>query len=110
MSLARLPNKWTPQFPPLNALPSPRFDPFKNVVAVSKSVDLKNGPPVGDLNSNFDSLANGAQILAKTALLNLFAVLSDEQDPESSPAVPWFSYVRRIVRIDQERFVAGVDP
>ena len=65
---------------------------------------------MGDLNQNYDTLANGAQILAKTALLNLFAVLSDEQDPESSPSVSWFSYVRRIVRIDQERFIAEVDP
>ena len=108
--MARLPNKWTPQFIPLDALPSPRFDPFRKVLAASKSVDLKYGPPVGDLGQNYDTLTNGAQILGKTALLNLFAVLSDEQDPESSPAVPWFSYVRKIVRIDQERFIAEVDP
>lgn len=109
MKVVRLPNKWTPQFTPLDTLPSPRFDPFRKVMAASKSVDLKNGPPVGDLNQNFDTLANGAQILAKTAILNLFAVLSDEQDPESSPSVPWFSYVRKIVRIDQERFIAEVE-
>ena len=108
--MVRLPNKWTPAFTPLDALPSPRFDPFKRILAASKSVDLKNGPPVGDLGQNYDTLTNGAQILAKTALLNLFAVLSDEQDPESSPSVSWFSYVRKIVRIDQERFIAEVDP
>jgi hypothetical protein len=110
MQVARLPNKWTPQFTRLAALPSPRFDPFRNVLTVSKNVDLKKGPRVGDLGQNYDTLTNGAQILAKTALLNLFAVLSDEQDPESAPAVPWFSYVRKIVRLDQERFIAEVDP
>jgi hypothetical protein len=110
MKVVRLPNKWTPQFTPLNALPSPRFDPLKRVLAVSKSVDLKDGPPAGDLDQSYDTLANSAQILAKTALLNLVAVLSDEQDPESSPSVSWFSYVRKIVRIDQERFIAEVDP
>jgi hypothetical protein len=110
MKVARLPNKWTSQFTPLDALPSPRFDPLKKVLAVSDSVDLKQGPPVGDLGKNYDTLANGAQILARTALLNLFSVLSDEQDPESSPSLPWFSYVRKIVRIDQERFIAEVDP
>jgi len=110
MKVARLPDKWTPQFAPPDALPSPRYDPFKKVLAVSSSVDLKHGPAVGDLAKNYDKLADGAQILAKTALLNLFAVLSDEQDPESSPSVPWFSYVRKIARIDQERFIAEVDP
>jgi hypothetical protein len=106
--VSRLPDRWVPQFTALNALPSPRFEPFKKVVAVSTSVDLKNGPPVGDLNANYDALAGNPQILAKTALLNLFAVLSDEQDPIG--LVPWFGYVRKIVRMDQERFIAEVDP
>lgn len=110
VQVARLPNKWRPEFTPLGALPSPRFDPFKKVLAVSNGVDLKQGPAVGDLGKSYDTLDNGSQILAKTALLNLFAVLSDERDPESSPSVPWFSYVRKIVRIDQERFIAEVDP
>lgn len=109
VSVARLPDKWTPQFTRLAALPSPRFDPLRKVLAVSNSVDLKHGPAVGDLGKNYDTLANGAQILAKTTLLNLFAVLTDERDPESLPSVPWFSYVRRIVRLDQERFIAEVD-
>jgi hypothetical protein len=107
VQVVRLPNRWTPQFDSLNALASPRFDPFKSVVAVSNNVDLKNGPAVGDLHANYDNLADNAQILGKNALLNLFAVLSDEQEPIGN--VPWFSYVRKIVRIDQERFVAEVD-
>lgn len=108
IKLSRLPGQWTPQFTALHALASPRFDPFKSVVAVSTNVDLKNGPPVGDLNANYDVLAGSPQILGKTALLNLFAVLSDERDPIG--LVPWFSYVKKIVRLDQERFVAEVDP
>ena len=75
---------------------------------MSTNVDLKKGPAVGNLNANYDTLRDIAQIQAKTALLNLFAVLTDEQDPIGK--VPWFSYVRKIVRIDQERFVAEVDP
>jgi len=106
--VARLPNQWTPQFTSLDTLPSPRFEPFKNVLAVSQGVDLKSGPPVGDLNANYDAMSGVPQILAKTALLNLFAVLSDETDPIGG--VPWFSYVRRIVRLDQERFLAEIDP
>src|SRR5215470_12286613 len=106
--LARLPGAWKPQFTPLQSLASPRFQTFRDIVAASPNVDLKNGPAVGDLNANYDKLTGSPQILAKTALLNLFAVLTDEQDPIGK--VPWFSYVREIVRIDQERFVAEVEP
>jgi hypothetical protein len=107
-TVARLPNQWTPRFTPIHTLPSPRFDEFKKIVAVSNSVDLKHGPPVGDLNANYDAMSGTPQVLAKTALLNLFAVLTDENDPVGG--VPWFSYVRKIVRLDQERFLAEVDP
>jgi hypothetical protein len=106
--VARLPNRWTPQFTPLNALDPARFEPFTKVVAASTAVDLKEGPPPGDLHASYDALKGEPQVLAKAALLNLFAVLTDEQDPVG--LVPWFSYVRKIVRMDQERFVAEVDP
>jgi hypothetical protein len=92
----------------LNELPSPRFEPLKKVVSQSIDVDLKSGPAVGDLNAKYDSLSGTPQVLAKTALLNLFAVLSDELDPIAG--IPWFSYVRKIVRLDRERFLAEVDP
>lgn len=102
--VGRLPDKWTPQFTPLV---SPRFDTIKQIIAVSHSVDLKNGPAVGDLQANYDAMSGLPQVLAKTALLNLFAVLTDEIDPIGN--VPWFSYVKRFVRLDQERFIAEVD-
>ena len=106
--VSRLPNKWTPAFTKLAELPSPRFDPFKQALSQSTDVDLKTGPAVGDLNAKYDSLSGTPQILAKTALLNLFAVLSDEVDPVSG--APWFTFVRRFVRLDQERFLAEIDP
>jgi hypothetical protein len=107
MRLTRLPEAWKPQFSPLQSLGLPRFQAFKSVVAVSTNVDLKKGPAVGDLNTKYDTLTDPTQIQAKTALLNLFAVLTDEQDPVGK--VPWFSYVRKIVRIDQKRFISEVD-
>jgi hypothetical protein len=105
--IGRIPDKWTPQFTLLAALASPRFDPFHTVISVSDSVDLKSGPAVGDLRANYDTMTGVAQTLAKTALLNLFAVLTDEVDPVGK--VPWFSYVHKFVRLDQERFIAEVD-
>src|ERR1039458_1617506 len=77
--VSRLPNKWPPAFTKLAELPSPRFDPFKQALSQSTDVDLKNGPAVGYLNAKYDSLSGTPQILAKTALLNLFAVLSDRK-------------------------------
>ena len=106
--VSRLPDKWSPAFTQLSELPSPRFDQLKKVLSLSTDVDLKKGPSVGDLNAKYDVLTGTPQVLAKTALLNLFAVLSDELDPIAG--VPWFSYVRKIVRLDQERFLAEVDP
>jgi hypothetical protein len=106
--VARLPWAWTPEFDAFAELPAARFGPFRTVVAVSDSVDLKNGPVLGSLSGKYDGMAGEQQVLAKTALLNLFAVLTDEQDPIGK--VPWFSYVRKFVRLDQERFVAECDP
>jgi hypothetical protein len=111
---ARLPNKWAPVFTPLAGLASPRFDALKARIAVSNSVDLKNGDVIGDLEANYDTLNLAAEVLPKAALLNLYAVLIEETDPEQTRIqkkdVPWFSYVQKIVRLDQERFVAEVDP
>ncbi len=107
MQLTRFPGEWKPQFTPLQTLPVARFQPFKDIVVVSDNVDLKSGPAVGDLNASYDTLVDPSQILGKMALLNLFSVLTDEQDPIGK--VPWFSYVRKIVRLDQERFIAEVD-
>src|SRR6476661_5879884 len=104
----RLPNRWTPVFAPLSSLASSRFDAFRKVLGVSNSVDLKNGQVVGDLNAKYDGMSGNAQVLAKAALLNLYAVLSDEVDPIGG--VPWITYVRKVVRMDQERFLAEVDP
>lgn len=113
LPLTRLPGKWNAQFTPLAALASPRFDRLRAVVAVSHQVDLKakGVPAVGDLAANYDAIDGGPQRLAKMALLNLYSVLTDESDPLAAGggATPWFSYVQRIVRIDQERFVAEVD-
>ena len=106
--VSRLPDECTPAFKKLSELASPRFDPLKKVVSLSTDVDLKKGPAVGDLSAKYDALSGTPQVLAKTALLNLFAVLSDEVDPIAG--TPWFSYARKIVRLDQERFLAEVDP
>ena len=106
-TLFRIPGSWTPRFIPLSRLVSPRFDHFREVIASSNNVDLKTGGVLGDLNSTFDSLEGEQAVLGKMALLNLHSVLTDEQDPIAQCA--WFDHVKRIVRLDQERFIAEVD-
>jgi hypothetical protein len=103
--LTRRPDAWTPEFTEFSSLDATRFVPFSGVIASSTAVDLKTDPGVFfDLDADYDMLAGDPQILAKAALLNLFAVCQDEIDPVGK--CPWFAYVGRIVRIDQERFVA----
>lgn len=109
LPLTRLPGKWNAQFFPLATLASPRFDRLREVVAKSTQVDLKapRVPPVGNLGANYDAIDGGPQRLAKMALLNLYSVLTDETDPLNGSR--WFDYVQKIVRIDQERFIAEAD-
>jgi hypothetical protein len=108
LKVSRIPSQWQPTFDPYASLAEPRFTPFKSVVGNSTLVDVKNGPSIGNLQTNYDTLVGTQQILAKTALLNLFSVLTEEQDPIAQ--FPWFQHVQKIVRIDQERFVAEASP
>lgn len=107
VTLFRMPNAWTPSFKTLAGLASPRFDRLRQVIESSNDTDLKVGGTIGDLNAKFDTLAEQPAILGKMALLNLHAVLTDEVDPIAGS--PWFNHVNRIVRLDQERFIAEVD-
>jgi hypothetical protein len=108
LKVSRIPSQWSPRFDPYVSLAEPRFAPFKNVIGSSTLVDLKNGPSIGNLQTGYDTLAGTQQILAKAALLNLFSVLIEELDPIAQ--LPWFNHVQKIVRIDQERFVAEATP
>jgi hypothetical protein len=108
VTLQRLPDKWTPAFAALATLPSPRFDAFRGIVANSTQVDVKHGRVLGRLDIAYDDLVDNQQMLAKMALLNLYAVLNDQNDPINNR--PWYRFVQQYVRIDQERFIAETDP
>jgi hypothetical protein len=108
VTAVRLPNRWDPVFAPFSALPQPRFAAFQRIAAASTRVDVKHGPKLGKLDTAYDNLSGDQQRLAKMALLNLYAVLSDTSEPIGN--TNWFGFVQQIVRIDQERFVAEADP
>lgn len=104
-AVMRDPNQWVPRFASWSFL-SDRFDALKRTLE-GDFLRLKHGPDVGVVTPElYDGMSSRALLQAKMALLNLFAVLSDEQDPVS--AEPWFNFVSRILVIDQERFVAVV--
>lgn len=106
--LVRKADQWTPEFTALDSLPQDRFRPLTSVLQASNQADVKHGPQLGNLADVFDDLRGPQQILAKIALLNLYAVLTDEREPINQ--TEWFRFVQQIVRIDQERFVAEADP
>ncbi|MBZ5704193.1 MAG: hypothetical protein LAN63_02480 [Acidobacteriia bacterium] len=102
----RDPAQWRPDFGKWDSL-SPQFDTLKGVLA-NRLLKLKHGPDVGVVTpAVYDGMTSAALLLAKMALLNLFAVLSAQNDPVSTK--PWFNFVKQILVIDQERCVAVVD-
>jgi hypothetical protein len=102
----RDPSRWRPDFAKWNALPA-QFDALKALLA-DRLLKLKHGPDVGVITpAVYDAMSSPALVLAKMALLNLFVVLTGQNDPVSSK--PWLSFVKQILVIDQERFVALVD-
>ena len=103
----RDPAKWRPEFAAWNSLAA-GFDALKAAIE-NQRIRLKNGADIGVMTPElFDGLASPHLMLAKMALLNLFGVLSVQKDPVSDQL--WFSMVKRILIMDQERFVAEVDP
>lgn len=103
--VVRAPHKWKPEFTPWNLL-STQFDALKSVLQ-GKLLKLKHGPDVGVItDTTYDEMTRPTTSLAKMALLNLFVVLSTQKDPVT--VHPWFDFVKQILVIDRERFVAIV--
>src|SRR5204862_5564620 len=104
----RSPAAWLPAFQPFGDLDPDRFARFIRVAKASDAVGfVKQAPTLGSLVAEYDNLAGDQGQFAKMALLNLYAVLSDQDDPVSGAR--WFEHVKKIVRIDRERFVAEAD-
>ena len=104
-SLMRDPNQWKPKFTGWQALAAP-FALLKKTLE-GNFLKLKHGPDVGVVTAAlYDGMGSPALLKAKMALLNLFGVLSTQQDPVSTQ--PWFNFVKQVLVIDQERFIAIV--
>lgn len=113
LSLFRRPDKWAAGFTAWNQLSS-HFLPLKDALNESSAVRLKNGRLLGKLTeAAYDSVSVKAETSAKAALLNLYTKLTDLKEPTGGGGggggAPWFSFVKEIVEIGQERFIAKVD-
>jgi hypothetical protein len=109
LTLFRLPEKWTADFTEWDQLPS-HFLPFKEVLKRSSSVKVKGGKLLGKFTgATYDGVTDKTAVSAKAALLNLYSKLTDLKEPTGGRE-PWFSFVREVVEIGKERFIAVVDP
>jgi hypothetical protein len=109
LTLFRRPDKFTASFTEWDQLPS-FFLPFKTVLSKSSAVKVKGGRVLGKFTEGtYNSITDAKEVLAKTALLNLYAKLTDLTEPTGG-SEPWFSFVREIIEIGRERFIAIADP
>jgi hypothetical protein len=108
LTLFRQPGKWAASFDAWDQLPN-QHQPLKKVLDKSSAVKVKGGETLGKFTqAAYDNVSNPTTINAKAALLNLYAKLTEMIEP-AGEAEPWFSFVREIVEIGRERFIAVVD-
>lgn len=104
----RNPDKWNARFTHWNDL-SPAFKPLKDVLTGSNAVTVKeSGQPLGNFaGDNYDDVDELRAILAKAALLNLFAKMNRVPVVNQS-ASNWFQFVQKVLVIGRERFIGIV--
>jgi hypothetical protein len=103
----RNPKEWSAQFITWKKLGG-EFKPLKDLLDVSE-VRVIEGEKLGKFTEDkYDAAKAKNTVLAKTALLNLFAKLTVLTEPTGS-GKPWFSFVERLLAIDRERFYAVVN-
>jgi hypothetical protein len=103
----RNPKEWSAQFVPWKQLPE-EFKPLQQVLDASE-VKVMKGEKLGKFTEDkYDTAKAEKSVLAKTALLNLFAKLTVLPEPIGGRN-PWFSFVDRLLAVDRERFYAQVN-
>ncbi len=103
----RNPKEWSAQFVAWKQLPE-EFKPIQQVLDASE-VKVIKGEKLGKFTEDkYDTAKTEKTVLAKTALLNLFAKLTVLPEPIGGRN-PWFSFVDRVLAIDRERFYAQVN-
>lgn len=105
-TMFRDPSEWDAEFIPWNVL-SNSFLTLQDVLGRSSDIKVAGRRFDAFVGSTYDGLTEQTTILAKTALLNLYAALTAIKDPTSS-SKPWFSHIDRMFIVTRERFIASV--
>ncbi len=109
LTLFRRPEKWSADFTAWDQLSS-HFLPLKEVLKKSSAVKVKGGKLLGKFTeATYNGVTEKTEVFAKAALLNLYTKLTDLKEPTEAKE-PWFSFVREVVEIGKERFIAIVNP
>jgi hypothetical protein len=86
------------------------FEPLKAVLRDSPDLRVHGGEKFSRLTgAAYNGVSRNRSKLAVAAMLNLFAKMSALTAPAPASGT-WFSYVRRIIEIRRDRFLALVDP
>lgn len=108
LTVLRDPSRWEARFTRWKRL-TEDADPLKSVLARSNSVRVKDGAALGRFaEDDYDAADGPPTLLAKATLLNIFTKMS--RIPIPGGRRPWFSFVKEILVIDRERFVAIAQP
>ena len=104
LTLFRRPSRWTARFTKFTRLGSDH-QALRDVVTRSAELKVRDGRALDD----YDDADSTRTILAKAALLNLYAKLSTMIEPVGGKR-SWFSFVDEVLEIGRERLIARVDP
>lgn len=108
LRVLRHPKQWRARFTPWDQFPA-HWQALKTVLEQS-NLKVRKGETLGRFTgAKYDQVSAERTVLAKAALLNLFAKLTLTPEPIGGQH-SWFSFVKELLVIDRERFFALVDP
>jgi hypothetical protein len=109
LRLPRRTSEWVPAFKAWSELPA-AFSALQNVLTNSPAFRLgRTSPTELFVDQRYDAVdpADESRVLAKLALLNLYARLRTELVPETTE--PWFGTVKEVFLATRERLIAEVE-
>lgn len=111
LQVLREPKQWQANFVAWQQLPK-HFKALQQVLERSPNISVKEKQSLvfaKFTEVTYDSVTDEKAILAKTALLNLYAKMTAMIEPVQNQQ-SWFEFVIRILQIGRERFIAVVEP
>ncbi len=111
LPVLREPKQWQASFVAWQQLPK-HFKTLQRVLARSPNISVKENPGLvfaKFTDVTYDGVTDEKALLAKTALLNLYAKMTALIEPVHHQQ-DWFAFVIRVLQIGRERFIAVVEP